>query len=78
MWYINTQKYLSILTLQVDGKLNPKIQSVFLDGFPIHCAHFSSDGLEVIMGSRFKNFQYYDMMAGKIVNVPKIKGLLLK
>uniref|UniRef100_K1QNM8 Putative glutamyl-tRNA(Gln) amidotransferase subunit B, mitochondrial n=1 Tax=Magallana gigas TaxID=29159 RepID=K1QNM8_MAGGI len=58
---------------EVDGKLNPKIQSVFLDGFPIHCAHFSSDGLEVIMGSRFKNFQYYDMMAGKIVNVPKIK-----
>lgn len=60
---------------QVDGKLNPKIQSVFLDGFPIHTARFSSDGLEVIMGSRFKNFQYYDMMAGKIVNVPKIKGL---
>ncbi|XP_056010780.1 U3 small nucleolar RNA-associated protein 18 homolog [Ostrea edulis] len=60
---------------QVDGKQNPKIQSVFIDGFPIHTAHFSTEGHEVIMGSRYKNIQYYDMMAGKIVNVPKIKGL---
>ncbi|XP_062621105.1 U3 small nucleolar RNA-associated protein 18 homolog [Saccostrea cucullata] len=60
---------------QVDGKHNPKIQSVFIDGFPIHTAHFSMDGHEVIMGSRYKNFRYYDMMAGKIINVPKVKGL---
>nr|XP_022326362.1 U3 small nucleolar RNA-associated protein 18 homolog [Crassostrea virginica] len=60
---------------QVDGKHNPKIQSVYLDGFPIHTAHFSTDGREVIMGSKYRNFQYYDMIAGKIVNVPRIKGL---
>lgn len=58
----------------MDGKHNPKIQSVYLDGFPIHTAHFSTDGREVIMGSKYRNFQYYDMMAGKIVNVPRIKG----
>lgn len=67
--------YLNLFWVQVDGKQNPKIQSVFIDGFPIHTAHFSTEGHEVIMGSRYKNIQYYDMMAGKIVNVPKIKGI---
>ncbi|KAL3880630.1 hypothetical protein ACJMK2_032854 [Sinanodonta woodiana] len=60
---------------QVDGKNNPKIQSVFVDNFPMHCCHFSTDGEEVIMGSKHKSFYYYDMIAGKIVNVPWIKGL---
>lgn len=60
---------------QVDGKNNPKIQSVFLQKFPIHTAHFSADGREVIMGSRYKSFYYYDMIAGKVVEVPKLLGL---
>ena len=59
---------------QVDGKTNPKIQSIFLEDFPIYCAHFSTNGEEVILGSRHKTFQYYDMIAGKIVRVPKMKG----
>lgn len=60
---------------QVDGKYNSKIQSVHLEKFPIYTAHFSSDGLEVIAGSHYKSFNYYDMMAGKVVNVPVIKGI---
>lgn len=62
------------IILQVDGKNNPKIQSVFLDNFPIMSASFSAGGLEVIMGSRHCSFYWYDMMAGKVVFVPKIKG----
>lgn len=58
---------------QVDGKTNPKIQSFFLESFPIYCAHFSKDGEQVIMGSKHKSFKYLDMIGGKIVNVP-IKG----
>ena len=61
--------------LQVDGKTNPKIQSVYFENFPIYCAHFSTNGEEVILGSKHKTFQYYDMIAGKIVNVPRMKGM---
>jgi len=57
----------------VDGKTNPKIQSFFLESFPIHCAHFTHDGEQVVLGSKYKSFKYLDMIAGKIVNVP-IKG----
>lgn len=60
---------------QVDGKTNSKIQSIFLEDFPIYCAHFSTNGEEVVMGSRHKTFQYYDMIAGKVVRVPQMKGL---
>ena len=60
--------------IQIDGKQNPKIQSVFVERFPIFTAHFSPDGYEVIMGSKHKNFYYYDMISGKVINVPHIKG----
>ncbi|XP_064636673.1 U3 small nucleolar RNA-associated protein 18 homolog [Lineus longissimus] len=64
------------LTLfQVDGKHNPKIQSIFVENFPIHTARFSADGKEVLLGSRHRHFYFYDMIAGKVVNVPAIKGL---
>ncbi|WAR02891.1 UTP18-like protein [Mya arenaria] len=63
------------LTLfQVDGKTNPKIQSFFLENYPITCAHFSRDGEQVIIGSNHKAFKYLDMIAGKVVNVP-YKGM---
>ncbi|XP_033744002.1 U3 small nucleolar RNA-associated protein 18 homolog [Pecten maximus] len=60
---------------QVDGKNNPKIQSVFLDNFPIFSAHFTTDGQQVVLSSKHRSFVYYDMIAGKVINVPKIKGL---
>ena len=59
---------------QIDGKYNPKIQSIFLEGFPIMAAHFTRDGTEVVMSSKHRSFKYYDMIAGRVVNVPKIKG----
>ncbi|KAI0237695.1 U3 small nucleolar RNA-associated protein 18-like [Lamellibrachia satsuma] len=60
---------------QVDGINNPKIQSIYLEKFPIFKAHFSADGREVIMTSKYHSFQCYDMMEGKIVRVPHLKGL---
>lgn len=65
----------TLALFQVDGKTNPKIQSIFLENFPVYCAHFSTNGEEVILGSKHKSFQYYDMIAGKIVTVPRMKGL---
>lgn len=62
------------LFLQVDGKQNAKIQSIFLENFPIFSAHFSTDGNEVIMSSEFKWFYSFDMMTGKVIRIPQIKG----
>nr|KAG5711690.1 hypothetical protein BaRGS_016872 [Batillaria attramentaria] len=65
----------SLRLFQIDGNSNPKIQSVFLDNFPVMSARFSANGEEVVMGSKHRSFYYYDMMAGKVVFVPKTKGL---
>ena len=60
----------------MDGKKNPKIQSVFIDKFPIFTAHFTRTGDEIIIGSRHKSFYYYDMIAGKMVNVfPPVRAI---
>ena len=67
----------SLLHLQIDGKNNPKIQNVFLDNFPVMSAEFSKNGEEVVMGSKHRSFYYYDMIAGQVVFVPKIKGAVL-
>ncbi|XP_055958841.1 U3 small nucleolar RNA-associated protein 18 homolog [Patella vulgata] len=60
---------------QIDGKHNAKIQSVYIERFPILNAHFSHNGEEVIAGSHYPSFRYYDMLAGKMIIVPKIKGM---
>ena len=48
---------------QVDGKKNAKIQTIFIEKFPILAAHFTKmTGDEIIMGSRHKSFYVYDML----------------
>lgn len=51
---------------QVDGKCNPKIESIGFDNFPIFKAHFTKDGEQVIVGSWHKSFYVFDMMSGKM------------
>lgn len=61
---------------QVDGKVNPKIQSVHFERFPIHTAHFTVDGEQIVVGSReFGHFFSYDMISGKTVKVPWEKDM---
>jgi len=57
---------------QVDGKTNPKIQSVKFERFSIHSAHFSADGSELVASSADYNLYYYvyDLMSGRIVQIP--------
>lgn len=65
----------AILFLKVDGNTNPKIQSIHLEGFPVHKASFSADGEQVIATSVCnKLFYIYDMMGGKIIPVKHIRG----
>ncbi|XP_067403539.1 U3 small nucleolar RNA-associated protein 18 homolog [Emydura macquarii macquarii] len=66
----------SISLFQVDGKTNPKIQSIHLESFPVYKAHFSADGEQVIATStRNKLFYVYDMMSGNIIPVNQIRGM---
>jgi hypothetical protein len=54
----------------VDGKTNPKIQTVNFQNFPVKCARFSPNGKEFIVGSQnHPHLFVYDMMAGKIAKV---------
>ncbi|KAM3863934.1 U3 small nucleolar RNA-associated protein 18 homolog [Diretmus argenteus] len=66
----------SICLFQVDGKTNPKIQSIHLERFPIHKAQFSNNGDKVVATSlRNKMFYLYDMMEGKVEPVHIVRGL---
>ena len=54
--------------------MNPKLQSIHVQDFPISTAHFTSDGAEVVMAGERKSFYVYDMIAGKITRVYGIRG----
>ncbi|NWS81865.1 UTP18 protein, partial [Toxostoma redivivum] len=56
--------------------LNPKIQSIYLESFPIYKARFSVDGEQVIAtGTHHSMFFVYDMVAGSIIPIPKVRGV---
>ncbi|KAJ3131330.1 U3 snoRNP protein [Physocladia obscura] len=58
----------------VDGKFNPKIQSVFFKDMPIHSADFTSDGKHVVVAGRRKFFYVYDVEAGQVEKISAIRG----
>lgn len=60
---------------QVDGKSNPKIQSIHLERFPVHRALFSRDGESLFATSmRNKMFYIYHMMEGRVEPVHSVRG----
>lgn len=66
----------SISLFQVDGKSNPKIQSIHLENFQVNKASFTADGEHIVAtGLRNKLFYMYDMMEGKIIPVSTVRGL---
>ncbi|KAL1255461.1 hypothetical protein QQF64_013522 [Cirrhinus molitorella] len=66
----------SLSLFQVDGKSNPKIQTIHLDNFPVNKASFSADGEHIVAtGMRNKMFYIYDMMEGKVIPVCGVRGL---
>ncbi|XP_074016265.1 U3 small nucleolar RNA-associated protein 18 homolog [Numenius arquata] len=66
----------SVSLFQVDGIKNPRIQSIYLESFPIYKARFSIDGEQVIAtGTHHKMFFVYDMMSGSIIPIQKVRGV---
>ncbi|CAF1286179.1 unnamed protein product [Rotaria sp. Silwood1] len=59
---------------QVDGKKNERIQSLFFDRFSINTTHFSQDGNQVIVTGDRNFFKVYDMIEGKIMQIPMMRG----
>jgi len=51
---------------QIDGKRNTKIQSIFLEDFPIRKASFLSDGSQVIISGRRKFFYSLDLVKARV------------
>ena len=55
--------------MQIDGKDNEKIQTVFFKDLPIETARFTPDGSEVILAGRRKFFYSYNVLRGKVTKV---------
>ncbi|XP_056672578.1 U3 small nucleolar RNA-associated protein 18 homolog [Monodelphis domestica] len=66
----------AISLFQVDGETNPKIQSIYLEQFPVYRARFSASGEEVLATSNLSKILYvYDMMGGNVIPVHQVRGL---
>lgn len=61
--------------MQVDGKKNPKIQSVIFNDLQILKAEFNPSGSEIIASGRRKYFYIYNIEAGSIDRSQGIFGL---
>ncbi|CAG8609221.1 11833_t:CDS:2, partial [Racocetra fulgida] len=62
----------TIRLFQIDGKINPKIQSVVLKDLPIYRAAFNPNGTEIIVTGRKKYFYIFNIEAG---NINKSNGI---
>ncbi|KAF3325314.1 U3 small nucleolar RNA-associated protein 18 [Carex littledalei] len=59
---------------QVDGKRNPKVNSIFVEDCPIYKASFLPDGSEVILSGRRKFFYSYDLVKNNVNRVGPLTG----
>lgn len=63
-----------IRLFQIDGKFNPRVQSVYIPDLPITQAAFTPDGTSVLCAGNRKFFYTYDIAAGKVDKTPWITG----
>ena len=59
---------------QIDGKVNSKIQSLYLKDLPIHCAKLTADGSEILMTGRRKYFYSLNIETGTTDRIYGIRG----
>ncbi|ORE07015.1 WD40 repeat-like protein [Rhizopus microsporus var. microsporus] len=59
---------------QIDGKINPKIQSVKFKDMPIYHAEFHPSGDEIVVSGRRSYFYIYNIQTGIIDRCPGIWG----
>uniref|UniRef100_A0ACD6A6W6 Uncharacterized protein n=1 Tax=Avena sativa TaxID=4498 RepID=A0ACD6A6W6_AVESA len=59
---------------QIDGKRNPKIQSIFIEDCPVYKASFLPDGSEVILSGRRKFFYSFDLVKVAVSKIGPLTG----
>ncbi|CAL5054318.1 unnamed protein product [Urochloa decumbens] len=59
---------------QIDGKRNPKIQSIFIGDCPVLKASFLPDGSEVILSGRRKFFYSFDLVNAAFSKIGPLTG----
>uniref|UniRef100_A0ACD5YDT8 Uncharacterized protein n=2 Tax=Avena sativa TaxID=4498 RepID=A0ACD5YDT8_AVESA len=59
---------------QIDGKRNPKIQSIFIEDCPVYKASFLPDGSEVILSGRRKFFYSFDLVKAAVSKIGPLTG----
>ncbi|XP_016476862.1 U3 small nucleolar RNA-associated protein 18 homolog [Nicotiana tabacum] len=59
---------------QIDGKRNTKIQSIFLEDFPIKKASFLPNGCQVIISGRRKFFHVLDLVKASVDKIGPLVG----
>nr|XP_016478004.1 PREDICTED: U3 small nucleolar RNA-associated protein 18 homolog [Nicotiana tabacum] len=59
---------------QIDGKRNTKIQSIFLEDFPIRKASFLPNGSQVIISGRRKFFHVLDLVKASVDKIGPLVG----
>jgi U3 small nucleolar RNA-associated protein 18 len=59
---------------QIDGKRNPKIQSIFIEDCSVHKACFLPDGSEVILSGRRKFFYSFDLVKAAVSKIGPLTG----
>ncbi|KAF0907210.1 hypothetical protein E2562_015719 [Oryza meyeriana var. granulata] len=59
---------------QIDGKRNPKIQSIYIEDCPVYKAAFLPDGSEVILSGRRKFFYSFDLVNAAVSKIGPLTG----
>ncbi|KAJ1261012.1 hypothetical protein BS78_10G275600 [Paspalum vaginatum] len=59
---------------QIDGKRNPKIQTIFIGDCPVLKASFLPDGSEVILSGRRKFFYSFDLVNASVSKIGPLTG----
>lgn len=65
---------LKLRSLEVDGKKNERIQSLFFEKFSLDTAHFTRDGHQVILTGDRNFFKVFDMIEEKVIQIPMTRG----
>ncbi|KAI9019584.1 WD40-repeat-containing domain protein, partial [Phycomyces nitens] len=71
---LTASKDKTLKLFQIDGKINPKIQSIYFKDTPIRTAAFHPSGDQIVVSGRRKHYYIYDVQSGTVDKCPGIWG----
>ncbi|KAI8907315.1 WD40-repeat-containing domain protein [Gorgonomyces haynaldii] len=64
----------TVRIFQIDGKVNPKLQSLKIKDMPVASAHFTNDGNEIIITGKRPYFYVYNLQTTTVQKILGIRG----